>query len=263
VVLGVVAMYRQCLDVWGAFAVVLDHDAAPLLADRIDRSPARDVVGYEQDLVPLLPHTRRLRETWEAPSFRVSWPIPASVMDGTIDPRSRCATPADLEQLVALYEHYELDDIPTRFQLRRSLRRALRDGLPIVVVEVEGHLVAAMRVMWESCRYMYLSDETVLPEYRGRGYSRIFSGLLSQISVQNQRGFLGQSAATNPVEWSHKLKRRPELEAAVDPDARTVLTMCLRTPVLFRGQGRLRHAFYRVAGRRQRRPEMQYRERRR
>jgi hypothetical protein len=266
--LGAVALARRCLDRWGAHAVVLHADAAPLLAARIDRSPAREVTGFEEDIAPLEPHLRRLRETWALPVIRADWPIPEDmaqtiVAELPVDPRTRIATLADLDGLIELYEQYELDDIPTRFQLRRSLRRAMTAGLPMVVLEIDGRIVGAGRMLSETRRYVFWGDQTLLPEYRGRGLTRAFSGMTVRLLLQRQRGYLATVAPSNPTRGRRLKERSAQLRGAVGVDRSAMLTAYLKTPVRFRGHGRLRHALYRVGGSRRRRTPVRYRDPRR
>jgi hypothetical protein len=260
-VLAVAGLGRRCLDRWGAFCVTLDDAAAPIVARRIDRSPAREVIGFEQDLVPLVPHLGRAREVWGAPVVRSDWPYPDVHLGPPVDPRVRIAAADDIGALTELYAGYELDDIPTRFQLRRSLRRSLAASLPTVVLEVDGRLVGGVRMLCETRRYSYWGDQTVLPEYRGRGLSYAFAGLVSRTMIERERGYLSQIAPSNPSDRRAFVVEH--FRGSVDPNAATTLTVRLRTPVRFRGQGRFRHLAARLGGSRPRRVATQYRDPRR
>ena len=225
------------------------------------------MTGFEEDIAPLEPHLRRLRETWVLPVVRADWPFPEGLAQTLaaelpVDPRTRIATLADLDSLVELYEQYELDDIPTRFQLRGSLRRAMTAGLPVVVLEIDGRIVGAQRMLSKTRRYVLWGDQTLLPEYRERGLARAFSGMTGQILLQYQRGHLATIAPSNPTRGRRLKERSPQLRGAIGVD-HSMLTAYLKTPVLFRGQGRLRHALYRVGGSRRRRTPVRYRDPRR
>src|SRR5688572_19858141 len=75
-VAGVASIHQLCLDRWGANVVILDPEAAPLLAAVVDRSPARYVGGVLADVEPLVPHMTRAWQLSTMPWGGVAPPLP-------------------------------------------------------------------------------------------------------------------------------------------------------------------------------------------
>jgi hypothetical protein len=152
---GVAVVSRRYAHRWGAYTLLLDERAAEPLARVVDRSPARDVNGFSGDVAPLQPYIGRARRLdvvkWRASDGQAQ--LRSDV--AAVDPRSRLATRADVRQLVELYSDYPLNDAPTMFQLRRMLRRSIAQALPIPIVEVDGRIVAALRMGSRGCRFAH------------------------------------------------------------------------------------------------------------
>ena len=195
-VAAAVVVTRRCPDRWHATVVVDEPRAAPLVAAAVDASPAWSVIGATEFVAPLLSHLHRQPVGVDTVPFHGS-DVPTSGLV-ELDPRVRLATEHDLNALVALYATFEQQDIPTRPRLRRFLRAALAD-LPIMVAEVEGRLVGAMRLDWPSRAYAFWWAQTVLPEYRGLG---IGNGLMfNAMDYSGERGLRmsGTVGQTNPI----------------------------------------------------------------
>ncbi len=134
---------RRCPDRWHATVVLDEPDAAPVVAAAIDDSPAWSVVGATAHVAPLLAHLRRRPLAVGTVQFHGT--SPPTTQRSDLDPRVRLATATDLEPLVQLYSTFEQQDIPTRPRLRRFLRAAI-DAVPIMVADVDGRVVGAMRL---------------------------------------------------------------------------------------------------------------------
>ena len=167
-VAGVVLLTRVCRDRWYAKPLLLDERAAPLLARIIERSRARGILGPEEHVGPVAAHVQRAGRQHSVPWAWVPPPMPGP--DVPLDPRTRIATRADLDALVALYRDFRLDPIP-RTQLRGVLTRILDDGMVVVGVE-GGELVAGMRAEVRSVRYLYWGGLTVRSDVRNQGLAR-------------------------------------------------------------------------------------------
>jgi hypothetical protein len=194
-VAGALVVTRRCAGRWHATVAVEDPDAGPALAAAVDRSRAWRLVGLAEHVSPVLPRLRRTVRVDSMPFHGSDVPV-----DGLEewDPRVREATPADLDALVALYADFEQQDIPTMRRLRRFLRSAL-DTLPILVGEVDGRVVGAIRCDWSTHRYDFWWAHTVLPEHRG---TRLGNGLLFAALVHSGdqgRSICGTVGSANPI----------------------------------------------------------------
>jgi hypothetical protein len=253
---GFVAVYRICWDLWEAAAVLLDEDAAPVLAGAIDRSPAREVYGSTVDLAPLVEHLPRLVRTSRMPCIVIPAPLPDPVTDlAPSRDGTRLATRGDVRQLAHLYEGFELDAIPTKAQLRRHFRRLLREDLPVFLYFDRGEVVGASKLVPITDRFALSTDTTLIPSARGQ--RAVWVLMFAAYDVMRERGvgFLGTLAPTNPI----KMETLAPVVEQFGGHVEEWSTIVLRTPLRFRGQGRLRRVWSVLGGRRRHRPAVRVR----
>lgn len=197
-VVAALVINRRCRGRWNALPVLAepDPDVAALVAAEVDRSPAGSVVGGGAHVTPLLAQLRRPARATTVPFHGSN--IPPPDVDGVRDDRMRLATMDDLDALVTLYTDFEQQDIPTKPRLRRFLAAALRD-LPVVVAEIDGRIVGALRCDWLTDDYAFWWAQTVRPEYRGLGLGNAL--LFSAMAHSGAQGLkvCGVVGATNPI----------------------------------------------------------------
>jgi N-acetylglutamate synthase-like GNAT family acetyltransferase len=241
---GVAAVSRWTFDEWHGAVYVADAAvAAPALAAVLDRSAARTVTGWACDVRPIAGRAHRVVALYHVPC--VVLPPPVTLV-GEPDDSTRLATLADLEGLTALYEGYELFPVPTRWQLRRLLRRMLVDGL-VIVAEREGSFVGAGVIAARTTHWGVLDAVTVLPEHRRSGVAWAIAARAQALGNAMGIGGIFMLAATNPMPLDH---------LAADETLATAAFVARRR---FPGQGRLRQLYARM-GRRRVRRGTQYRE---
>lgn len=245
---GIAVAMRECLDRWEATAIVLDPRAAEPLARWLDAGPARAIVGLARDLDPLVPYLERVGSVGRMPWYAFPAPVPQlpAWLDLPAGDRSRVASRRDGRGLARAYESYELDGIPTILQLRRHVRRHLRRGLPALVVEADGKIVAASRASVLTQQYTFWTDATVLPEYRRRGYWWVLTIGARELCSELGVGFIGTASPSSQLPNDVFIRVVEEIGGATDE----WVTLRMHTPVRFRGQGKLRQAFWLLAGRR-------------
>jgi hypothetical protein len=255
---GIVVWARMCADRWVCAPLTLQPGAAAGLARAIDASAARQVVGLGVDVDPLVSLLPRRRGEIRMPSFAIDPPIPFQRAERQPDAESRASTrmasSSDVRALTRCYEAYELIDIPTVGQLRRHLRRELRHGNEVLVVELDGEIVAANRMGARSRRYAFWGDATVLPEARGQGLMRFLTnGSLGETRALDL-GFLGTLAPSNPKPVDVAQANL----AVLGGNADEWVTLPLRPRLRFRGEGRLRKLQVALSGRIRRRRAIEF-----
>jgi hypothetical protein len=249
-VIGMAVVYRRHLDRWGAYTLLLHDVAAKALARVVDRSPARDVAGVAGDVSPLHPFVRRARKRVDQVFNHFLPDLPFRPEFAEPDPRTRLATPADVRGLAKLYAEYPFIDAPTMVQLRRMFRRSFDQGLPIVVLEADGEILAAERMESRGCRYARWTDLVVHPEHRRRGYFAAMAPLVGSVVIESGLGLVGEQA---PSFQPHGVVDKVMQPAFEFNASERFVVLHLRTPRRFPGQGRLRLALYSLGGRRMRR----------
>jgi hypothetical protein len=253
---GLAAVYRICWDLWEAAIVLLDEDAAPVLARAIDRSPAREVYGSSADLQPLVAHLPRLVRTSRMPCIVIPPPLPEPISDlADSSEGTRRATRGDVRQLARLYEGFELDAIPTMVQLRRHFRRLLRQDLPVFLYFAGDEVVGASKLVPITDRFALSTDTTLIPSARGQRAVWILMFAAYDEMRERGVGFLGTLAPTNPI----KMETLAPAVEGFGGHIEDWSTIVLRTPVRFRGQGRLRSAWSVLGGRRRHRAAVRVR----
>jgi hypothetical protein len=245
-VCGIAVVYRRYLDRWGAYTLLLDAAAAEPLARIVDRSRAGEIGGVESDVTPLKPHLTRARDLTV-----LDWIVNAKydVLPEfeEVDPRSRLATRSDVPQLAELYAGWPFIDAPTMFQLRRMLRRSIDAGLPQMIVEVDGCIVAALRIESRGCRYARWTDLVVHPDHRGRGYYLALVGLMAVAFRDLGVGVVGEAAPAMNIDRASAGLTSPEFSGRAS-EGYAILR--LKHSRRFPGEGRLYKALYRFGGRR-------------
>ena len=250
---GVAVTARECLDRWSASVLLLDDAAAPVLAPVIDRGPACELLGLVGDVEPIVGHLTRARHTIRMPWYAAAPPLPESPqwVDPPAGVAARLATRRDVRAVARVYDGYEFQGPPTRLQLRRQIRRALRRGLPVLVVDgADGEIVAAMRVGLRTRRFVLWTDATVPPEHRRRRLMWVLAEASHSLTKSLGLGYACTTAPSNPVPEEQTARAIADLPV----DADTWMTAPLAVRVRFRGQGRLRRLLWAVGGRRRRRP---------
>ena len=247
---GVVVVARLCRDRWYATPAVVDVAAGPLLASAVDASPAWEVTGGAAHVAALAPHLRRTRSSVEVDL------VGAGPMSGDFleqDPRCRQAGMADVDALVEVYAGFELEETPTRPRLRAFLARTLRHR-PVVVLEEDGRIAAAIRCEFRSDRFDLWSGMTILPAFRGRKLYGPINNLASALTLGSGRGTCGTIAATNRMSPEGHPQAVNHLDAIF---RRPWAVVRLQSPAQWPGARRARALVERVEGRLERRvPEI-------
>ena len=194
-VAGAAVITQRCRGRWHATAAVTEPHAAAPLAAAIDTSRAWSLTGMSEHVALLVPSLRRTIGVGAAP-FHASAIAVEQLAEP--DPRIRPATPADLAPLVDLYSRFEQQDIPTRPRLRAFLRDAL-DALPVLVAEVDGRLVGAVRCDWAARHHDFWWAQTVEPEQRGTGLGNSLLFAAMAHSGERQRKVCGIMGPSNPI----------------------------------------------------------------
>lgn len=243
---AVLVTFRLCRDRWFATPLVIDEAAAPAIARRVDRSPAYQLVGTAGNVAPVVKHLRRAGTVVEMPysAFRADQET-IEKLTLVLDDNTRMASPADLEELVAVYRDYELDFFTTEPRLRTHLRTALR-GRRISVVEHDGRIVGAFRAEWMSRRFVHWGGLTVLPEYRGRQLAWPVSLRAMVFTAFGGCGLAFTQHPSNPMARSSA-----PIEAIVPPELHPVTDTWLQVRLRprIRGLGRLHRALEQIEGR--------------
>jgi ribosomal protein S18 acetylase RimI-like enzyme len=231
---GAHVLVRACFDRWTASSYLRDPGAAPALARLLDRGIAWNVVGVEADIRPLIPHLRRARQVYVAPWLIV--PHPVTDMLGAPDDNSRLATTLDIDQLVSLYEGYEMAWPATRWQLRQYLQQTLDRHL-VVVYEIDRRLIGAVVMQGRTRRYTTISDLTVDPEFRRSGVAWELSKRMHEIGRSMAIGGSGAIAASNPMHID---------DERISWGTENFYSVSLGSPRRFKGQTRLRRLYARI-----------------
>jgi hypothetical protein len=132
---GAIHIERWALDLWDASVYLPDVGAARVIAGIINRRSISGLSGTGSDVVPLIPHLDRARAIFEVPRLILHPPV--EDVFGDAGESTRFASMLDLDALVKLYRHYEILTFPTSGQLRRYLRRRIREEF-IAVYETEN-----------------------------------------------------------------------------------------------------------------------------
>ncbi|MGN6695043.1 MAG: hypothetical protein ACTHN0_12790 [Aquihabitans sp.] len=201
--LGAVTTTQLRPDLVAASALVLDPDAAPVLADLVRRSGATrlsggaDHVGPIADLIPgsaAFPLQMLGVEHQALPASRAADP------DAGGWPRwARPATEGDLPVLVDLYQQFPLEFLDGD-RLALALRHLVREHR-VFVIEVDGVVVGAQRIEAQARRWNFWGGVTIPPEHRGQGLSRWLHRCGDQRSEVDGRGNAGVVAPTNPIDY--------------------------------------------------------------
>lgn len=266
---GALLVHRRVRDRWDAYPVLIDSDAVDVLAPVIDGSPARQVFGRGDHVVPFAPLMSRLRNSLVLPWTATEAPFPFL---GDPDARVRMGVPADLDALVDLFSGYEIDDIPTRPRWRSYLGPLVERG-QLSVVDDAGSLLGALAIPFASRRWWFAGSLTVLPEARGQnlGWELIKHGIVHvQEHAPHVVGAIVSQAVTNPMQgtsveafldqWfaeNPERSRRGPIDVTDVGLDETLAQLSLRPQVRFPGHARARRAVELIEGAtRKRTPEL-------
>jgi hypothetical protein len=241
---AVLVLTRACFDRWTGSAFVNDGGAAPEVARLIDRSVAWTVSGAAADIQPLIPYVRRTRRVLVSPWGIVPYPAPGIL--GPPDEHSRAATMLDLDNLVDLYDGYEISWPTTRWQLRQYMCRLIDRHL-VLVYEREGQIVAATTIAGRTRKYAIAIDLTVRPDFRRAGIGWEMGKRVHAVNEAWGVGVSGALGASNPM--MHEDER-------VVWDPSHFYTLALGGPRRFKGETRLRRLYARVQQAGMRRAEL-------
>jgi GNAT superfamily N-acetyltransferase len=269
---GVLLVDQQVWDRWYAFPLLFDEAAAPPMADVVNDSPVRTVVGRGDHVVPVATHLTRLRASEVMPWSASERPFP----DPGPTQGVRVAEGGDLDALVDLYSTYELNDIPTLPRLRKHLKPMVDRG-HIFAAELDGKLVGALTIEFATPKWWTVNGLTVLPEARGHNIGwEILKFAMHHVSQTDIIGSITSRAFTNPMEGKsidslidEYLEAHPEMEDKRDqrgqaPELDNVeelyVIIHLSRRWRFRGQGQLWKLIERIEGRTKARPAVLVRE---
>jgi ribosomal protein S18 acetylase RimI-like enzyme len=231
---------RVGFDQWLASCLVLDAAAGPLVASLVDVSPAWAVLGSQPDLEPVVGALRRPHDVYVSPWAVVAHPVRIAPPP---DERTRRARRGDLGALVELLDRYELGIELTRWQVRATVRTALRSGR-IDVADIGGRVVGALVRAPDGHRFGSVAALTVAPEHRRDGLGWALLGRGQAYLNEHRLGAAIPIAPSNPiVPPPAALSEHRWWVAALDP------------PQRWRGQARLRSWYARIQPRRSRRAE--------
>jgi GNAT superfamily N-acetyltransferase len=238
---GLVVTTRICPGRWYASPFLADPAAAPALAAWIDRGPAWVVEGTAPHVLPLVDGITRARPPASVPFHGAAEPVPAFIDP---DSRTRRAGPGDLDALVELYDGFKLDPIPTRLRWKAFLRHKLATE-PVVVAEVDGRLVGAMRLDWASRRFAFWWGLMVRPEYRGLGLGNAVMARGMEIAEALDLRMCGTIGPTNPMtivgsaNWAETVAEDRHWQ-------QDWVVLWLQPPQQFRGHHKVRRAWERA-----------------
>jgi hypothetical protein len=190
-------LVRDAVGYWSGYPVLADPADAPELARAIDRSPAIRLLGWSEMVHPLRAHLERPQEV---PLVSEMTAVPFQTVDdfGAPDDTTRMANPFDVDDLVDLFEGYEVSLARTRASLRRILDDAARRMW--IVVSLDGErIVGAMMASGFTPQYTVWGHMTVAPEHRGEGRSWAMVIRVGTIHLGTGLGFMGATADTNPM----------------------------------------------------------------
>lgn len=229
---------------WEAMPYLHEELAAPAVARVIDEGPFDWIYGHATDVAPLQPHLRR--KLTPAVMHHVSTEPPQPVL-GEPDPRFRRAAIADIDDLVELYQGYELLAVPTRRGLRTLLRQMVLNHL-VVVAEQDDRLVAGIEVVMTR-HWAHAGNLTVHPDYRRRGLASQLYVQVGEVARGCGLGCAGVIAPSNPI----PVPPSGEVEGLwIDQRLAPVRR--------FRGYGRLREAIWTARAKRTTRPPRFFRD---
>lgn len=247
---GVLVVHRLLRDRWFAEPLLLDDGAAaPALAGVVDRSPAAYLQGTRRNAGPVLDAARRGGRVTEMEftAVRARKAAMEQIPPQVPEDASRLASPADLDALVELYRHYELDFATTVPRLRASLRAALA-ARRVLLVEQEGRIAGAYRADAMTRRYAFWSGMTVDPDFRGRGLGADLGLRSGAWTTYAGLGIIATRHPSNPVPPASPEGTAPLLEGSPLELLSDVWVQARLRPRL-RGLGRVHHALERVEGR--------------
>ncbi|QXC63561.1 GNAT family N-acetyltransferase [Aquihabitans sp. G128] len=207
--LGVAAAIEVTPGRWTASVLCLDPRAAPVLARVLVASPARWLSGTAAHVEPVLAQ-------WPG-STALRLPLRSSNHEEVVrfpehDPRIRPAGPGDVAALVRLYGSSDLELLGPA--LGEAVERLVADHR-VVLAEVGGELVGAIRCELRSPRYDWWSGLWVAPEHRRTGLATALHRRAGEVSVALGRRAVGAAAPSNHMVPRHQPAEDVWLEAAV------------------------------------------------
>ena len=229
-VVGAVVAYSPCLGRWQVYSAMDDDDAAPVIGELVDRSPAVHYAGAAAHVVPVLPHIPRLHSARLATFVVAPYPPPAK---GVLDDRTRFAVPGDLDGIVAVFETFGIGIERTKWQLRSALKRTL-SHLPVVVLEIDRRIVGALAFNGITSNYLVADQVVIHPDARGIGGAWLLVARASEVFDRYELPACGVRYATNPMSVD-------DYEAHDDG----WVYAGMYEPRRFRGHARLRELLYR------------------
>ena len=192
-VLGVLLTERWLGLYRMGYPIVLDTAAVPALVDLIDRLGVTNLAGFDEDVLPLEPMIDR----WTGAADYTAATLPPGFSWGPPPATTRAATPADLDDLTTMMWDHAAHGFPSRWLLRRRLRRAV-DELVVVTIADERIVGFAARDS-ATRRYHYWAHIVVEPEHRGTGRSWDLVAAAAAAASRAGAGLLGFGAASNPM----------------------------------------------------------------